>query len=316
MTDNPSATGAVMIASQILSNAEAISAGDGHSLVLCSDGTVIGFGDNYFGEATGFTNENDYPYRANGQVRIGGQTLSNVVSIVAGHGYSLALKRDGTLITWGDNYIPPGLGKIKVIAAEQGYNWVLKSDETAVGWASPASSYVHNQLLPVENLTNIVNISLGSGGYGTRGIALKNDGTVGIWGTETIHRDATPPAGLSNVIAIAAGYNHSLALTKDGTVTGWGFNEGGQATGIPTLSEPCVTNSLVRINGQVLSNVVAIAANHEYSLALKNDGTVVGWGHACPGVPEGLSNVVAISAGRDFCLAITTNLAVAEKFQH
>ena len=32
-------------------------------------------------------------------------------------------------------------------------------------------------------------------------------------------------------------------------------------------------------------------------------------------VPAGLSNVVAIAEGEDFCLAITTNRAVAEKFQ-
>jgi alpha-tubulin suppressor-like RCC1 family protein len=60
----------------------------------------------------------------------------------------------------------------------------------------------------------------------------------------------------------------------------------------------------------VLSNVVAIAAGNEYSLALRKDGTVVSWGHPFSMqmvVPSGLSNVVAIAAGENFCLAITTN---------
>jgi len=34
--------------------------------------------------------------------------------------------------------------------------------------------------------------------------------------------------GLSNVIAIAAGYYHSLALASDGTVWAWGWNIAGQ----------------------------------------------------------------------------------------
>ena len=38
----------------------------------------------------------------------------------------------------------------------------------------------------------------------------------------------TIPSGLSNVVAIAAGYQHSLALTADGRMVGWGNNAYGQ----------------------------------------------------------------------------------------
>src|SRR6185295_3872096 len=41
-----------------------------------------------------------------------------------------------------------------------------------------------------------------------------------------------------------------------------------------------------------------------HSLALKSDGTVVGWNGAL--VPAGLSNVTAIAAGRNFSVVITT----------
>src|SRR5205085_1930551 len=47
-------TGVVVIAGQILSNILAVSAGEAHSLGLRSDGTVLGWGNNAFGEATGF----------------------------------------------------------------------------------------------------------------------------------------------------------------------------------------------------------------------------------------------------------------------
>ena len=73
---------------------------------------------------------------------------------------------------------------------------------------------------------------------------------------------------------------------------------------------------------------ISVAAGNQYglfgivshqSLALKKDGTVVGWGRICGEpviVPAGLSNVVAIAAGQTYCLAITTNSAVAERFRH
>jgi hypothetical protein len=41
------------------------------------------------------------------------------------------------------------------------------------------------------------------------------------------------------------------------------------------------------------------------NLALKNDGTVVGWGNIS--IPPGLSNVTAIAAGDLYCLVVTTN---------
>lgn len=67
--------------------------------------------------------------------------------------------------------------------------------------------------------------------------------------------------GLSDVKAIAAGDYHSLALCRNGTVTGWGYNEYG-ACNIPTG----------------LSNVTAIATGWQHCLALRSNGTMVMWG--------------------------------------
>jgi hypothetical protein len=105
------------------------------------------------------------------------------------------------------------------------------------------------------------------------------------------------PAGLSNVVAVAAGCNHSLALTAEGQVIGWGWNGQGQ-TDVPSA----------------LSNAVAIAAGGSHSLALSAHGQVVGWGYNSWGqatIPSGLSNVVAIAAGDDFSLALTAEGRVA-----
>jgi hypothetical protein len=83
--------------------------------------------------------------------------------------------------------------------------------------------------------------------------------------------------GLSNVVAIAGGSLHSLALKSDGTVAAWGDNTYGKTT-IPVG----------------LSNVVAIAGGGDHNLALKSDGTVVAWGRSSEGqttIPVGLSSI-------------------------
>src|SRR4051794_8446947 len=81
-TGNTRSAGVVVIAKQPLGDAVAISAGNRHSLALRGNGTVIGWGDNYFGEAIGF--KTDIP--TNGQVKLTGDTLNNVRAISAGHG--------------------------------------------------------------------------------------------------------------------------------------------------------------------------------------------------------------------------------------
>ncbi len=111
---------------------------------------------------------------------------------------------------------------------------------------------------------------------------LTKDGTVLALGAAS-SAAAVVPAGLSNVIALAAGDAHSLALKSDGTVIGWG------QTSVPSG----------------LGDVVAISAGADHSLALHADGTVVGWGRTT--VPRGLSNIVAVSAGRGISLALRDN---------
>ena len=88
--------------------------------------------------------------------------------------------------------------------------------------------------------------------------------------------------------ALWIGTFHGLALRPDGTVYGWGGDQVGMVLG-SELPQPVVTNGVVRLRGQVLSNVVSIAAGRDFSLALKEDGTVVTWGENY--VPRGLTNI-------------------------
>lgn len=305
----------------VCSNAVAVSAGAFHRLALRSDGTVYGWGSEFSGAVLG--NALTEPVVTNGLVRSDGRILTNVVAVAAARNFSLALKTDGTIATWGENYIPKGLNSVESITAAGLFSLAVLRDGTVVEWAAEKTLPNYGELIKVPELTNVVAIAIGESYHGTRNLALTKNGTVAHWGTESTYKDATPPANLINVIKIAVGDAHSLALNRDGTVVGWGWNKAGQATGTPTSNSPdgldCFSAGLVRIEGQILTNVVTIAAGRGYSMALKKDGTVRAWGRMINDlypvtVPEGLSNVVAIAAGDNFCLAITTNSAVAERF--
>ncbi len=83
------------------SGAVAIAAGGTHTLILKSDGTVWGVGNNANGRLGNNTTSNS-PYPV--QVKIDAANyLMGVASITAGQGHSFALKPDGTLWGWGLN---------------------------------------------------------------------------------------------------------------------------------------------------------------------------------------------------------------------
>jgi alpha-tubulin suppressor-like RCC1 family protein len=102
---------------------------------------------------------------------------------------------------------------------------------------------------------------------------------VVAWGDNSEGQTTVPIAAQSGVMAVAAGDRHTVALKNDGTVLAWGFNVWGQVTGTSTTDEPySAMASPVILEGQVLSNLTAIAVGSVHTVALKNDGTVVAWG--------------------------------------
>lgn len=219
---------------------------------------------------------------------------SDIVAIAAGVYHSMALRQDGRVVVWGTSTnpnlaVPPeALSNVVSIAAGNGFSLAVTSSGRVVQWAGNLGP------VPASAESGVIAVS---GGFG-HALALKSSGEVIQWG---FLDEPVPPNAKANVVAIAAGTLHSLALRNDGAVVAWGKtlsaacaqigsrNCGEEpASGYPftVAASPTVTFGPTRPCSTALpppaSGVRSIAAGGYRSLALLNDGNVVGWGDPMP----------------------------------
>ena len=74
------------------------------------------------------------------------------------------------------------------------------------------------------------------------------------------HSPASPVPGLEDAIAVSTGYEHNLALKKDGTVWGWGHNYFHQLGFLPAeLYNPYPTQEATGINNATNINAINVS---------------------------------------------------------
>ena len=226
-------------------NSDWLAAGFGlsHSAGLKRDGTLWTWGDNRYGALgrslpTSATNQSF----ALGQV--GPETNWEAVAVGAIH--NIAIKKGGTLWTWGDSSLGP------------------------VAMNNPS-----NNSLPVAVGTETNWVAITAGHY--HSLALKNDGTLWHWGRNAHLLGGIPPADPSkprqlgtntNWTTIYNGAYHNLARRADGSV--WQLGQLSRVNG-GFSSEP------VKIHDG--ADWVAVAGGSGLNLAVAPDGSLWHWGN-------------------------------------
>lgn len=160
------------------------------------------------------------------------------------------------------------------VAAMTGIGLALKSDSMV--YAFGLSSWPGVTDVPV-GLSNVVSITAEGGSFW----AIKRDGTVANWGSleNGDQNHANIVTGLSNITSIVwGGYKNYMALKTNGTLLGFRFDA-------PDTDKYAELIRPVKVRGQVLSNVVALASMGYTPLVLKNSGMVFSLGYQTPGVP-------------------------------
>lgn len=161
----------------------------------------------------------------------------------------------------------------------------------------------------------------------THVLAADVSGQAYGWGFNTSYQvgdstmsTRTLPVKLTNVtdvMGVAAGVRHSVALKKDGTLIAWGEGTKGQ------LGNGIKANSRTPVEVLNLTNITAIASGDgsDHTLALRDDGTVWSWGDntygqlgigsyvesSTPVQVTGLTNVISIAVGEDYSLALKSD---------
>ncbi|XP_027003673.1 RCC1 and BTB domain-containing protein 2 isoform X2 [Tachysurus fulvidraco] len=136
----------------------------------------------------------------------------------------------------------------------------------------------------------IISLSYGTGPHV---IIATAEGEVFAWGHNgysqlgngTTNHGLIPAMVSTNLInkrvnEVACGSHHTIALTTDGEVYAWGYNNSGQVGSGSTANQPTPRRVSSCLQNKV---VVNIACGQLCSMAVLDNGEIYGWGYNCNG---------------------------------
>lgn len=275
-----------------VSDAVQVKAGWSHTCILRRGGTVQCWGDNTSGQlGDGTFNQSATPVTVIG--------LDDAVALSLGDFHSCALTRQGKIRCWGSNYeaqlgdgtlvessVPvdgPRLHHVVAITAGGEHTCALRRDGETLCWGRTGGAATEGEGQATAEIGGFGDaLALTAGSDHT--CALTSCGRVLCWGTYDLNEvpeggsygyRLDRPAevrGLSGVLSISGGGEHSCAVLRDGTVRCWGAVGFSQSR---TEYPPDLT--AIPIPG-LPGPVAKLSAGWDATCALLRDGQISCWG--------------------------------------
>jgi alpha-tubulin suppressor-like RCC1 family protein len=228
----------------------AVAAGTYHTCALLSNGQVMCWGENTWGElGNGTTTRSNTPVTVSG--------ITTATAIDCGDDHTCALLSGGTVKCWGNNQF----GQL--------------GDNSTTNRSTPSAAF---------HLTTATQLSLGS----FHSCARLSNQTVQCWGDNTYGQlgngsttQKKVPTNVSNIStasSVGLGGRHSCAKLSNGTIQCWGSNQYGElGNGGANVEVPGAQSTIpVAVVGISTANTVSAGFGH--TCALLQDQTAKCWG--------------------------------------
>ncbi len=300
-----------------LTDAVAVGVGAYYSCALRSAGTVSCWGSNSDGQL-GAGSESSWSTLL---VSVSG--LADAVALAVGPDRACTLSESGAVSCWGSfttraedgslssSNVPVSVAELPpAVALGAGDDHACAVLETGAvacwGWnlrgqlGNGVTSLYNPIPSPVWELSGATALAAGP----RHTCALDADGSIACWGAahdgQLGNGTVSSPSsfvpvtvlGVTGARALAAGGDHTCALSAEGSVGCWGNNEFGQ------LGNGGAENSATLVPVSGLAQSTALAAGVRHSCALREDGSVVCWGDGTAGqLGDGLGVSSSVPVG-------------------
>lgn len=273
-----------------------------HTVALKKDGTLWAWGSNRQGQ---FGNGQTSGGVRESPLQVG--TDADWAAVGVGRTFTVALKKDGSLWTWGSDLFgqlgdgtrgdpdqhavqatPKRVGTDNdwsAISVRVCHTHALKKDGSLWGWGWNVTGSLGDGTGMYRHVPGPIGtdkdwVSVVDANDYT--LALKQDGSLWAWGSnldgqlgDGSREGKSVPTRIGNDRdwkIIAGGFAHSLALKQDGSLWNWGLNYFGQ------LGDGTTQDSLTPKRIGLDTDWAAICAGETHALAAKRDGSVWFWG--------------------------------------
>ncbi len=282
-----------------------IMGGGFHTMAMTSTGQIYSWGYNGDGElGDGSVNDRTAPDSAFMGGALAGKT---VIAVAGGSLHSLALTSDGQVFSWGYN----GSGQLGDGTGDN-HSIPMKIDVTGVLAGQKIIAVAGGDDHSLALADNGKVYGWGRNDYGQLG----NDSTGQA--DSPVAADTTGVLAGKTVVAISGGHTHSLALTADGKLFAWGYNQNGQL-GNGSGTDSAVPVAVSMTGALAGKTVKAIAAGGDHNLVLTTEGKVYAWGrndYGQLGDDSNLQSDAPIAVDATGALSGKTIIAIATGHSH